>query len=592
MKKLPSTILGLSLYFYKKQPVSFVFFFLAPLILILDSNVIPYALKMVIDAVEGNADKQNIFTVIKPAVILGSVAWITLILLIRLQNWWQAYVIPQFQADIRMTVLDYVTKHSYQYFCNKLTGNISNKITDLAVAMESFRYIITWNIISTAIVTVTAIIIMATINITFSLIITVWIIISMGIIIIKAKHVNNIAEINADHQSQLGGVFVDILSNIIPVKLFARQKYEKVFAQEAQNTEKLSNKQLILATNAYRWWIDIPVTIMMGVLLYSLIHYWQQDKITTGDFVFVINSSFVIINQLWYFSQSLTELFRVVGTMRQALVLISHPFDIVDKPDAKELVVAAGKIEFKNVTFHYNKGTKIFNNKNIIIHSGEKVGLVGYSGSGKSSFVNLVLRFFDVESGVITVDNQNIEEVTQESLRHNISMIPQDTTLFHRTVFDNIRYGNQAATYDEVIEASKKAHCHEFITKLPEGYNTIVGEKGSVLSGGQRQRIAIARAMLENTKILILDEATSALDSMTEKLIQESLTLLMADRTTIVIAHRLSTLLDMDRILVFDSGKIVEDGTHAELLNQNGHYAKLWASQIGGFLPDGNAAQC
>jgi ABC-type multidrug transport system fused ATPase/permease subunit len=588
MNKLPSTIIGLSLYFYKKQPFSFLLFFLAPLILILESNVIPYALKMVVDAIEShaNSSREDIFTIIKPAIILGSVSWIAFIMLLRLQNWWQAYVIPQFQADIRMTVLDYVTKHSYQYFCNKFSGNLSNKINDLAVSMENVRLIVTWNIISTAVVTIAAIAIMATINLMFSFIIFCWIIINVIIITLKAKNVNNIAEENADNQSQLGGVFVDILSNIVPVKLFARQNFEQGFARQCQEIEKISNKKLILATNIYRWWIDLPVTIMLGCLIYFLVYFWQRNNITTGDFIFIINSSFVIINSLWNFSWNMTNLFREIGTIRQALVLIDHPHDITDKPGAKDLLVTDGKIEFKNVTFHYSKGTKIFNNKNIIINPGEKVGLVGFSGSGKSSFVNLILRFFDVKSGVITIDDQNIADVTQESLRHNISMIPQDTTLFHRSIFDNIKYGNQNASYEQVIEASKKAHCHEFITNLPDGYNTIAGERGARLSGGQRQRIAIARALLEDASILILDEATSALDTITEKLIQESLQLLMEDRTTIIIAHRLSTLLDMDRILVFDSGNIVEDGSHSDLLKLNGHYAKLWHMQINGFLPD------
>nr|MBP9722796.1 ABC transporter ATP-binding protein [Gammaproteobacteria bacterium] len=374
MNRLPSTIIKFSLYFYKKQPISFLLFFLAPLLLILESNVIPYALKMVVDAVESTADRQNIFTTIKPAIILGSVSWFTLIFLLRLQNWWQAYTIPKFQADIRMTVLDYVTKHSYQYFCNKFSGNLSNKINDLAVAMESIRLIVTWNILSTIIITIAAIVIMATINITFSIIIFIWVVFNIIIILVKAKQVNVIAEKNADNQSELGGVFVDILSNIIPVKLFARQNYEKGFAYESQEIEKESNKKLILATNIYRWWIDIPVTVMLGALVYFLVYYWQHDMISTGDFVFVINSSFVIIHQLWNFSWSMTELFREVGTIRQALVLIAHPFDIVDAPDAKELVVKQGKIEFKNVTIHYNKGTKIFNNKNIIIYPGERVG--------------------------------------------------------------------------------------------------------------------------------------------------------------------------------------------------------------------------
>ena len=238
------------------------------------------------------------------------------------------------------------------------------------------------------------------------------------------------------------------------------------------------------------------------------------------------------------------------------------------------------------MTFHYDEGAHLFNNKNVIIQSGQKVGLVGLSGSGKSTFVNLILLLFDVESGKIVIDGQNIRKVTQESLRENIAMIPQDVSLFHRTLMENIRYGRTDATDEEVIDASKKAHCHEFISQLKEGYESLVGERGIKLSGGQRQRIAIARALLKNAPILILDEATSALDSLTEKLIQDSLHALMQGRTTIVIAHRLSTLSEMDRILVFDKGQIVEDGSHDDLLKAKGHYSRMWAMQAGGFLPD------
>jgi ATP-binding cassette subfamily B protein len=264
---------------------------------------------------------------------------------------------------------------------------------------------------------------------------------------------------------------------------------------------------------------------------------------------------------------------------------MTAPHEIVDLVSAKPLKVTQGKIEFKQVSFHYDEGTHLFKNKNIIIPAGQKVGLVGFSGSGKSTFVNLILRLFDVESGEITIDGQNIKVVTQASLRENIAMIPQDISLFHRTLMDNIRYGRIEASDLDVIEASKKAHCHEFITQLADGYQSLVGERGIKLSGGQRQRIAIARAMLKNAPILILDEATSALDSMTEKHIQDGLHLLMKNRTTIVIAHRLSTLSEMDRILVFDLGKIIEDGTHETLINANGHYARMWQMQAGGFLP-------
>ena len=236
--------------------------------------------------------------------------------------------------------------------------------------------------------------------------------------------------------------------------------------------------------------------------------------------------------------------------------------------------------------FHYIPGRNIFSGKSITIHAGERIGLVGFSGSGKSTFVNLIMRLYDVESGRILIDGQDISHVTQDSLRAAIAMIPQDSMLFHRTLMENIRYGNPAASDEEVIAVSKQAHCHEFILQTESGYNALVGERGVKLSGGQRQRIAIARAILKNAPILILDEATSSLDSSTEKYIQQGLSALMQQRTTIVIAHRLSTLAHLDRILVFKEGEIIEDGSHSALLAAKGHYAMLWHMQAGGFLPD------
>lgn len=260
--------------------------------------------------------------------------------------------------------------------------------------------------------------------------------------------------------------------------------------------------------------------------------------------------------------------------------------DIVDAPNAQPLRVTHNKIEFENVSFSYNINNPLFKNINLVIESGKKVRFVGFSGSGKTTCVNLILRFFDVTSGRILIDNQNIAHVTQNSLHQSIAMIPQDTSLFHRSLIENIRYGRLDATDAEVIDAAKRAHCHEFINQLPDGYYSLVGERGIKLSGGQRQRIAIARAILKQAPILLLDEATSALDSVTEKCIQEGLHTLMQGSTTIVIAHRLSTLAEMDRILIFDKGEIIEDGNHTELLKANGHYAKMWKMQAGGFLPD------
>ncbi len=252
----------------------------------------------------------------------------------------------------------------------------------------------------------------------------------------------------------------------------------------------------------------------------------------------------------------------------------------------KKIKVTKGKIQFQKVHFQYENAARLFSDKSVTIQPGQKVGLVGYSGSGKTTFVNLILRLYDIQSGHILIDGQNIATVTQESLRKEIALIPQDPTLFHRSLMENIRYGQPEATDEDVMVAAQKAHAHEFIMNLPDGYHTLVGERGIRLSGGQRQRVAIARAILKNAPILILDEATSALDSITEAQIQESLAILMGGRTTLVIAHRLSTLLNMDRLLIFDQGKVIEDGTHKSLIEKKGLYQSLWKAQVGGFLPD------
>jgi ATP-binding cassette subfamily B protein len=282
---------------------------------------------------------------------------------------------------------------------------------------------------------------------------------------------------------------------------------------------------------------------------------------------------------------------ELVGRCNQALWLIAEPHSIKDSPMAMPLVVTAGNLCFDNVSFAYRQNRLIFQNLSTTIHAQQRVGLVGFSGAGKSTFVNLITRTFEIQGGCISIDGQDIRDVTQKSLRQHISFIPQDTILFHRTLRENIAYGSPMATENEVIEAAKKAHAHDFITNTEHGYQTIVGERGMRLSGGQRQRIAIARAFLKNAPILILDEATSSLDSETEVAIHESLNQLMHNRTTMVIAHRLSTLMSMNRILVFEMGTIVEDGTHQELIDLGGIYARLWHTQIDGFIKTTSIAQ-
>ena len=291
--------------------------------------------------------------------------------------------------------------------------------------------------------------------------------------------------------------------------------------------------------------------------------------------------STTILNQVWSFTQTLFKVAEQVGVFNQSLSSISIPHEIIDSEHAVPLKINSGTIVFDKVKFFYTEAHQLFEDKTLTIQAREKVGLVGYSGSGKTTFVNLITRTFDIQGGDILLDNQSIHKVTLQSLRENIAFIPQDPTLFHRSVMDNIRYGKLEATDEEVIEAAKKARVHEFAIELPQGYQTLVGERGVKLSGGQRQRIAIARAILKDAPILILDEATSSLDSMTEVLIQESLQIAMHKKTVIVIAHRLSTIKAMDRIFVFDSGKVVEEGTHEHLLANGKIYQGLWQVQQG-----------
>jgi len=573
--------------FIRKQPLPFIVFFLAPTCLILEVTVLPYAIKMIIDGITTHSGpRTDIFQKLSPILWLYGLSWFLLVGVIRLQNWWQAYVIPKFEADIRMSSLAYVLGHSYRYFGHQFSGNLGNKIRDLPKALNDIRMILSWNIISTTSIAIATLCVMAIVNLWCALVLALWIITHVFVVIYFGRFTNKKSAINAEDKSRLSGSVVDVLSNIASVKLFSKAAQEINYIAKQQAEEIKSNIKLIIAESTLRLFMDIPVAFMMAGLLYSLIVGWQRDLVTAGDVAFVTQSAYGLMNHMWFLGDALIDLFRQVGVAEQALTILRDPHDIVDVSHAKTLKVSKGQIEFDNVTFHYHGGNQLFKNKDIIIEPGAKVGLVGFSGSGKTTFVNLILRFFDVHSGEIRIDGQNIHEVTQDSLHAAIAMIPQDTSLFHRTLMENIRYGKPSASDEEVIRSSVHAHCHEFIGQLPEGYQTLVGERGMKLSGGQRQRIAIARAILKNAPIVILDEATSALDSVTEQLIQESLQTLMEKRTTIVIAHRLSTLAAMDRILVFDKGRIVEEGSHEELLEMGGRYAHMWHMQAGGFLPE------
>ncbi|MBA8770149.1 ABC transporter ATP-binding protein [Wolbachia pipientis] len=482
-------------------------------------------------------------------------------------------------------------RHSLHWFDSHLSGEISNKITDFQDNLASTTtccYYALHNITTIVI----SIIFLLNVNALSAIVIFIFATIYTPVIVILAKKQMALQEQYVTAKQEVVGIINDSVMNIFGIKIIGNLWTElKLKLTPAllhlQNLDKKVRK-----FDAY--WVDnadtIMVVIMNSVQIYLLTYLYQSGQITAGGFAFIAITTLNIHGELDSFLTNL--LFNInpgIASMKASFSFINRGYDIEDMPNAGLITNVRGKIKFENICFAYSGSkTDVLHNFNLHIQSGHRIGIVGVSGAGKTTIIKCLLRYFDVHSGQILIDDQNITNVTQESLRANISVIPQDITMFHRTILENLQLAKHDASFDEVVEACKKAKIHEDIMQMTNGYHSIVGERGVKVSGGQRQRIAIARAILKDAPILILDEATSALDTPTEQLIQESLNEVLetSNATTIVIAHRLSTLLHMDRILVLDQGKIVEDGTHQELLNKNGMYKALWNAQVGGFLPD------
>lgn len=548
--------------------------------------VAPYVLKKIIDTVVlYSQDRNTLVTAVQPFVILYIGMWILIATDMRFLDWVHLRLFPSIRKDIIDQMFSYLNEHSYRYFQNNFAGSLANKISDLhsgAVTILQTLDAATAQFCGL----IAAIITMLLVHPVFGVILLLWALSFLAISYFFYPTIRNLSDDFATTKTVAVGKIVDSITNIMNLRLFARNRYEnQLIANQVQKTVEKDRRMQRMILRMHLFW-DLSIILLIGLNITILVHMYQKNLVSVGDFSFIISLSMSILYNLWWLASQFVIFTEQAGKCKQALTILEAAHDIVDAENAATLEVMHGDIEFNDVSFHYGSGNMLFKNKNIHIPRGQKVGLVGYSGSGKSSFVNIILRLYDVESGSITIDGQNIAKVTQNSLRENISMIPQDTSLFHRSIMENIRYGRLDATDEEVIAVAKKAHCHEFISELPEGYDALVGERGVKLSGGQRQRIAIARALLKNAPILILDEATSALDSVTERYIQEGLHELMHGKTTIVIAHRLSTISEMDRILVFDKGQVIEDGTHQQLIQKNGHYAHMWQMQAHGFLPD------
>lgn len=492
-------------------------------------------------------------------------------------------------ALLRQQAFDYLMHHSHTFFANSFAGSLVQRVNRFARSLEHLVDTLAFNIIPLTITIVGSIIVVWTIEPVLAYIIFAWVtaftVFNLVFSLWKLKY--DIASTVAD--SRTTGALADVISNQNSVELFAAhadelERFEDVTNDQAKKTRTVWDLNTVVdAVQA-----GLIIAVEFAVFYYATT-LWGAGALSVGTFVLVQVYVIQLAGRLWDFGRIVRTVYEAFADSREMVQILMLPHEVRDVPGALPLAVSKGAIEFTNVTFNFQSTRSVLNDITLTIAGGEKVALVGPSGAGKTTIVRLLLRLYEVTGGRISIDGHDIRRATLDSLHQNIALVPQDPALFHRTLMENIRYGNPDASDEEVMRAARLAHCDEFIDLLPDGYETYVGERGIKLSGGERQRVAIARAILKNAPVLILDEATSSLDSHSESLIQDALDTLMEGKTAIVIAHRLSTIRKMDRIIVLAGGAVVEDGTHEALLTKKGGlYRALWELQAGGFIPEGD----
>jgi len=505
-----------------------------------------------------------------------------------------------FPMRIRWLAHRYLLNQSYAFFQHEFSGRIATKVMQTALSVRETVMKLLDVVLFVSVYLITTLLLVADADLRLCIPLIIWLTAYIGMLSFFVPKLKRISTLQADARSLMTGRIVDSYTNILTLKLFSSNDREAIYAKNGmQEFMTTVHPQMRLASglNICVWIINMLLvfsTCALGILL------WMDHAIGPGAIAIVMSLAIRLTGMSHWVMWEVNNIFEHIGTVQDGLNTLSNTQSIKDDVDAKTLHVPRGAIQFDNVSYSYHQNRHetnsehnhdpwIFDHLNFRIEPGEKVGIVGRSGAGKSTLVNLLLRFYDIQHGTITIDDQNIRHVTQDSLRSNIAMVTQDTSLLHRSVRDNILFGRPDATEEQIIHAAQKAQAHDFIMTLKDikgrcGYDAHVGERGVTLSGGQRQRVAIARVLLKDAPILVLDEATSALDSEVEASIQQSLYQLMQGKTVIAIAHRLSTIAAMDRLIVFDRGRIVEQGTHAMLIANNQLYAQLWNHQSGGFL--------
>lgn len=562
-------------------------FILTPIVIVIRSALIPLVMSNMVGVIsEGLPYDELVAKILPMAGVLMVLYVISSFVLEKLRTFCAWRFELRAMYDLSCQVFAVVEAQSMQFHADRFSGSLTSQANRFVGSYEKLMDEIIWNILPWCTAIISYIVILLPRAPIFTIVMVALIFVYALISGLMSKKLAKLNKAEAEAGNKVTGQLSDAISNITAVKSYAREKYEqKRYAGFNREWFKAADRSMKahIVREIFFSFVNVG---LVGFTVFLMITGTTLFGLSVATLVLIINYSQQVLGSLWDLNSIFRTFARVFGDAYEMTVILDMKDDVVDVPDAKPLKVGVtAEVKFDEIAFkHPGAKQAIFKDFSLDIKLGERVGLVGVSGSGKTTLTKLLLRFADVNAGKITIDGQDIREVTQESLRKAVAYVPQESALFHRSVFENIAYGRPGATDEEVFEAARLAHADEFIAELPEGYDTMVGERGVKLSGGQRQRIAIARAILKDAPILVLDEATSALDSESEAAIQEALSNLMEGRTSIVVAHRLSTIAGLDKIVVLRDGVIVEQGTHRELLAAGGEYAKLWSRQSGAFL--------
>ena len=587
---------------FPRRPVAFLVYFLKTLsfgqkasifalilitaAVVASNFIMMHGFQLLVDGIS-KADPHHVWdTLSKPLQIIVLCCMFHLVFY-RIRDGIDAIYTPRVMNALREMLMGNITRHSHDYFHNRFSGELVNKVNNINT---TYHNILWERLLHGFIPAVSAIIsssvLLGFIDIYMSLLLLAVVAAMILSIFFLGGYMGRASANLADREADISGQLVDTITNISSVKNFSQHEHELKLLKNYQ-TPYVSAFRRLVSWQIIFWGVfDLFISILVIGTVWYLIENYSKGQLSVGEVAVAILIAWDMWYRMAHLSWHLTQISGDLGRMSSALNEFVRPVNVEDVADAAVFHPKDGAIHFKDVSFVYDTGHKVFEKFNLVIPSSQKVGVVGLSGAGKTTLCQLLLRNYDIQSGEIIVGGDDIAKVKQESLRKNIAVIPQDPTLFHRSLYENILYGKPDATKEEVVAAAIAAQAHDFILKTQQGYETEVGERGVKLSGGQRQRIAIARAILKNAPVLILDEATSALDSDTERLIQSALDTAMEGRTTIVVAHRLSTLAHLDRIIVMKDGQIIEDGNLQSLISANGHFAYLWNLQAGGFLPE------